>query len=459
MKSIALLSGSAVAGVCLGLAFEAGPVARPEGGAAPDAVSGAAIVETAPNAESVPVVLPGKSEFETFATLPVAQQGETVLKWVAKPAYARSCEDELAMVRALQALEYEQTAALLESVASAAGGKGDSLDFVRVALKERLAALDPKRALEFARQKNDGELRSAAVLAAVTKNAAEGLRSLAQLPEGERSGVWSLARGIDLPGGSLSDLAALIKETPELTKSQDLAMGLEGCVASLAARKMAGDPEGGLAEVRQIGADLRAARARFDPEGQTKSNEEPLPKHLTMGMLLELRELSPEAARKVFDSLSEPEKNRFLISTEAAARLKELGADAAIRFAETQPTEDSVKEAARGVWRGLAQQDRAAALQWLESLPPGSFRQGVLDAVKAEASMRSRFSGSASGALQAGTELLSRETMLDYYSAIASHNAKPSVDVMSPSEFIASLPLSDADKKELLRRAAPVQVK
>jgi hypothetical protein len=157
--------------------------------------------------------------------------------------------------------------------------------------------------------------------------------------------------------------------------------------------------------------------------------------------------------------LSETDKSRFLISTEASARLKELGADAAIRFAETQASEDSVKEAARGIWRGLAQQERSAALQWLEALPPGSFRQGVMDAVKWEASLRNRSFGSPSGYLHAGAELLSRATQLDYYESVISPNSRASIEVSAPSELISSLPIPESDKQELRRRLAPVKAK
>jgi hypothetical protein len=236
--------------------------------------------------------------------------------------------------------------------------------------------------------------------------------------------------------------------------------GVEGCAAWLAARRMAFDPEGGLAEMRQISSALRAAQAQTDSNGQAKSGGEPQLLHLPMLTMLELQELSPEAARRVFDSLSETEKNRFMISLEASARLKEMGADAAIRFAETQSSEDSVKEAARGIWRGLAQQDRSSALQWIESLPPGSFREGVMEAVRSEAAMRNRAAGSASGAsgyLEAGAELLSRESQLDFYASVLSKNKAASNQAIAPSELISSLPISDADKQELRRRMAPVK--
>jgi hypothetical protein len=174
--------------------------------------------------------------------------------------------------------------------------------------------------------------------------------------------------------------------------------------------------------------------------------------HTIMATMVELRTLSPAAARTVFDALKEGERSNFLVALEAAARLKETGTDAAIRFAETQGTEEYVKEAARGVWQALAQQDRSSALQWIESLPAGSFRDGVLASVMREAALRTRSFGNAQEAYQTGAELLSKKTQLDYYSQLVAKNR------LAPSEVIASLPLSDADKQELRRRAAPVKV-
>jgi hypothetical protein len=174
-----------------------------------------------------------------------------------------------------------------------------------------------------------------------------------------------------------------------------------------------------------------------------------------MGMMMELRELSPEAARRVFDSLSESEKNKFMVSLEAASRLREQGVDAAIRFAETQPGEGFLKEAAQGVWRGLAQQDRASALQWVDSLPAGPFRQGVFESLRVDASLRNRGLGASPEAYQAGAELLSRNTQLDYFEFLASKNTSG----LAPSEWISGLSIPEADKQELRRRLVPVKVK
>lgn len=448
MKTIALLSASAVGGLCLGLVLESGgrAVERSASGGAAFGLPAANPAGEAP----VATALPGQAEAETFSSLPLERQQETLQRWVSKRASLRGTGDELMMLRAVKTLSYEQAVALLEGFASATAGKGDSVDFVRVALKERLAALDPKLALEQGRQRGDSQLRSAAVVALTQKNAAEGLRAVAQLSEKEREGVWALATTLTKPGGSIQDLAVLLKEMPQSAKVSAFSLGLEGSLGWLAAKRMVTDPVGGLGELRQISAELLEAKG-LGKASPSEQQQDQL--HTIMATMLELRALSPAAARTVFDALSEGERSNFLVSLEAAARLKETGPDAAVRFAETQAREESVKEAARGVWQALAQQDRSAALQWIESLPAGSFRDGVLDSVMREAALRTRSLGNAQDAFQAGAELLSKKTQLDYYSQMVAKNR------LAPSEVIDSLPLSDADKQELRRRAAPIKVK
>ena len=448
MKTIALLSASAVGGLCLGLALE--PRGRAEGHSGPGAAAVGFPAGNPSGDAPVAAALPGRAEAETFASLPPEHQKETLQRWVLKRAVLRRTSDELTMLRAVKTLSYEQTLALLEGVASQPAGKGDSADFVRVALKERLAALDPRLALEQGRQRGDSQLRSAAVLALTQKNAAEGLRAVAQLSEKEREGVWDLATTLTKPGGSIQDLAALLKEMPESAKLSAFSLGMEGSLGWLAAKRMATDPVGGLEELRQISAELQGAKGLVKASPSEQKQDQ---LHTIMGTLVELRALSPAAARTVFDALSEGERSNFLVSLEATARLKETGTDAAIRFAETQGSEESVKEAARGVWQALAQQDRSAALQWIESLPAGSFRDGVLASVMREAALRTRSFGNAQEAVETGAELLSKATQLDYYAQLVAKNR------LAPSEVIDSLPLSDADKQELRRRAAPVKVK
>ena len=70
-----------------------------------------------------------------------------------------------------------------------------------------------------------------------------------------------------------------------------------------------------------------------------------------------------------------------------------------------------------------------------------------------EASSCTRTSCNAQEAFQAGAELLSKQSQVDYYGLLSALN------LLSPREVIASLPLSDAHKQELQPRAAPVKLK
>jgi hypothetical protein len=169
-----------------------------------------------------------------------------------------------------------------------------------------------------------------------------------------------------------------------------------------------------------------------------------------------MRSDAPQAERAVFDSLADNEKNNLQVTMEAAARFRAGGAEEAIRFAEKQSKEQFTKDAAAGVWWSLAQKDRSAALQWLESLPQGPFREGALNSFIQETSFKTRSWGDASETIRAGAELLSRTSKLDYFAMLASQSRGPGA---SRSEFIASLPIPDADKTELRRRLAPIRAK
>jgi hypothetical protein len=132
--------------------------------------------------------------------------------------------------------------------------------------------------------------------------------------------------------------------------------------------------------------------------------------------------------------------------------------DAAIALAEKQSNEEFAKRAASGTWWGLAQQDRQNALAWIESLPQGPFRTGVLNAVMFDAWMQSMSWGSDRAAIEAGSKLLSKASQMDYFASLMS-DRRFSGRGSSPSEMIAQLPISDEDKAELYRRIAPLRTK
>ena len=195
---------------------------------------------------------------------------------------------------------------------------------------------------------------------------------------------------------------------------------------------------------------------------QVKPGEDPKPAESAMvarigsQMTRAMRADAPGSERVVFNSLADNEKNDTQVALEAAARLRSGGVEEAIQFAEKQGKEQFTKSAAGGVWWSLAQQDRSSAMQWIEPLPQGAFRDGALNSLMQEASFRTRSWGDSAEPVRAGAELLSRSSKLDYYALLAGQSRGPGV---SQSEFISGLPLPEADKLELRRRMAPIRAK
>jgi ribosomal protein S4 len=150
------------------------------------------------------------------------------------------------------------------------------------------------------------------------------------------------------------------------------------------------------------------------------------------------------------------DKPGTMVALEASARFRETGADPAIQFAEKQTSPQFAKDAARGVWWSLAQQDRGSALQWIESLPAGPFRDGALNSVMQEASFRTRSWGETEEVVKAGTELRSTRTKLDYFTSLAQQRR---ADGSTQSEFVGKLAIPEAEKMELRRRLAPIPLR
>ena len=206
-----------------------------------------------------------------------------------------------------------------------------------------------------------------------------------------------------------------------------------------------------MAEVRRMAAGLVKPKPGEDP----KVAESALVARIGSQMTRAMRADAPGSERVVFNSLADTEKNEVQVSLEAAARFRSGGVEEAIRFAEKQGKEQFAKSAASGMWGALAQANRPEALRLIELLQ-GSSREGALSYLMQEAAFRSRSWGDSAEPVLAGAELLSRSSKLDYYALLAGQNRGPGV---SRSEFIAGLPLPEADKSELRRRMAPIRAK
>lgn len=215
------------------------------------------------------------------------------------------------------------------------------------------------------------------------------------------------------------------------------------------------DPVALLAKVKGLASDL--ATLGKDPNDHA-SGPDALNHGILQGVLDELRTRDPRAASAFFDSIPDAAKTSWMFPVEALYRFREGGVDAAIALAEKQTNEDFTKRAASGVWWGLAQQDRPTALTWIESLPEGAFRQGVLRSVMMDAWMQSMSWGSDRAAIDAGAALLSKASQMDYYASLMSDRRFGGMG-SAPSEIIAKLPLSESEKLELYRRVAPLKAK
>ena len=461
MRPPFVLGASLAAGFCASLLVQRAALSHSgaslESGlaAAQPALAGLRATDAA-DADPAPVL--SVSEGETFSALPKERQTDALARLSAKLLKGGGTGDMLLLAKLVGGLGFEQAATILEQLPKEAGAKPDPSDGARSALVERLAALDPNRVLEMGRTTEDPTLAQAAVVALAHKSGAEAIRALAQLPDKFQASVAAAMRGSFNDGlakasGSLATMAAALKENPQLlgpkSPSEGVVRRFLGQVASQAA---ATDPEATMAEVRRMAAGLVQPKPGEDP----KVAESALVARIGSQMTRAMRADAPGSERVVFDLLADNEKNEVQVALEAAARFRSGGVEEAIRFAEKQGKEQFTKNAAGGVWWSLAQQNRSSAMQWIETLPQGAVRDGALSSLSQEAAFRTRSWGDSGETIRAGAELLSRTSRLDYYALLAGQSRGAGV---SRSEFIADLPLPEADKSELRRRMAPIRAK
>lgn len=141
-----------------------------------------------------------------------------------------------------------------------------------------------------------------------------------------------------------------------------------------------------------------------------------------------------------------------MASREAATRFQTGGIESAVSFSEKQTDDETLRSAALGTWWSLVQKDPAAASSWIDSLPSGAFRQGVLTAVMLNAWNLSNSWGSQQTAIDAGLQLSSKAAQLDYFTNMMNDRHGPP----KRTELINDLPIPEADKMELIRRVAPI---
>ncbi|RFC42328.1 MAG: hypothetical protein DVB28_001944 [Verrucomicrobia bacterium] len=402
------------------------------------------------NAEGAAPAAPlaNQSVPERFGDFDLQKQTEVLVRLENKLGKDGAASALLVLAKIAQQLSAEQAAALLEAFPA---GKIENEE-VRRFLAERLAAEDPQRALELGKKLGDGKLLSAAVAALGEKNAAQALQAVADLPEKQRKEVlerFLSQREGSRFGGSVDEVVAVLKQNPTILSS-----GASGLLGNMLAEMALRNPAEALARVQSLAAEISSA-AKADPNDHS-SGPQAVSHGMWQGLLGELRTRDPRAASEFFDSIPDAAKTSWMFPEEALYRFREGGVDAAIALAEKQSNEDFTKRAASGVWWGFAQQDRPAALSWIESLPEGAFRQGVLRSVMMDSWLQSMNWGSDRTAIEAGAALLSKNSQLDYYASLMSDRRFGGMG-SSPSEIIAMLPLSEGEKLELYRRIAPIK--
>jgi hypothetical protein len=404
--------------------------------------------------------LANHTEPSTFSTLPSDQQVDTLIR-ISKQA---PNSPSLQLLVAKLAADLPQDA--LERLLSQLAQRKDGPFFATSVLAERLAAINPDKALTLASETKSKDIAEAALNALLRRDASEALKAWATLPKDlEVDPTVALSQGLATPGGSFKDAVNAIRSVPELlenvgSRGAQKNWQLTNILGALTAKAAAEDPALALAELRAAAAGMVNDNPKRNPNASDldiAKQRDALVATISGKAVNTLRSTSTSVASDMFDALKDTEKHVWSFSIEAVTRFKQSGTETAISFAEKQASKDNMSSAASGVWWALANQDRAAALSWIESLPPGAFREGTLKSVMMDAWNRTKSWGDPEIATGAAAALLSRGSQLDYYTTMLSDRHFGYNDGRSRADFIASLPLSPQERVELERRIAPVK--
>lgn len=425
---------------------------------------------------------------ERFAEAGLDRQKEILKGIGARLAKESTPGLQLWVARMVGSLTAQQVAALLEALpkeAEAVRGRGEGPgfmrggeipDFVRWALAQKFSAEDSAAALELGKKLKDELVVSSALAVIARSSGAEALRNVAALPEEEREKVLSAMNrvGFEKVGGSVSEMVGVFRENKALAKIASEFGGLSHMVVTrllggALAQSALKDPEAARAQFAEVSAFLQESApdpasgagggGRFGGRRAGWGGQSSPESLVLQNTISQMRTVSPESASAFFDSFGESARSPWMFSDEAISRFQRGGVESAVRFAESQTDPEALRSAALGTWWVLAQRDRQNAVQWIESLPEGAFRQGVLTAVMIDAWNESRTWGSGQAAIEAGAKLASRASQLDYYAALMADRPDRSYSQRgAKTETISMLPLSDAEKEELYRRVAPVRV-
>jgi hypothetical protein len=455
-QTLLILAGSLCAGAAAGRLLPS-----PGSGAAGHLTGGAPgpqppAAEAPGNAPSQPAEpLANQSETQQFNAFDLQKQADILKRISAKAGNHLPPSSILLLAGMVPTLPADRVEELLQETPS---GKVEHEELRRI-LAERLADLDPSRALELGKKLEDRHVLSAALAVIGEKDTAKALQFIQTLPKELGKGVlgdyFQKADAANMGGSPLEVARTLANLTVLNELGWNGAHGVTETLGNLLSKTAATDPAATLATVKELVTEL--ARLKKDGEDQG-FNPERLTSGILQGALNRLRSENPQAASAFFDAIPDASKTSWMFPEEALSRFRTGGVDAAIALAEKQENPEFAKRAASGAWWGLAQQDRTTAIAWIESLPQGVFRQGVLNSVMMDAWMQSMSWGSDRAAIDAGAALLSKNSRMDYFASLMS-DRRFGGRGSAPSELIAQLPISDGDKQELYRRIAPVKGK
>lgn len=454
-SQLILPAASLLAGVVAGkllVSPEANPIETPttvspkvssvDTSSASDPVAGATLNTTSPS---------------SFASLPRPQQLDTLVR------ISRQTSDNPSLQLLLAQLATNLPTPILEELLTSLAGRTDGPFLATTLLAERLAATDPARAIELGTNHKSTQIIEAGLSVLLARNAADAIEAMSNLPKDLNVNLSNIEQaGLVTPGGSFADAVRAIQSQPSLLENvaNSKQWEVSKILGALAAKTASTDPALALAEIRASAAEIVNANPKRDPAAsdiQIAKQRDALISQIAGNAVTRLRFESAPDASKLFDALKDTEKKVWSFSIEAVTRFNHSGTETAISFAESQASKDNMSSAASGVWWALANQDRPAALAWIESLPPGAFREGTLKSVMMDAWNRSKSWGDPDIATSAAASLLSRGSQVDYYAAMLSDRHFGYNDGRTRAEFIAELPLTPQEKSDLERRLAPVK--
>ena len=403
-----------------------------------------------------------------------------------------STSSEFWISRVIQSLSFDQAHELLvhclqnkEAGADAQNAtQPDTREFMNRTLAARLAALDPRKAMEraahlattveedFLAQKLPRQpglvdlVYQSSLVALVQQSGAEALRALKDSPHiiydaFERSGIPENQIQV---GGSFDEMKAALKNDVSALEGWN-SFTVQKMLSSTLAKAYRTDPAGALQEIRGLVEQMQT-------NAQHRIHVFTCLSDLVVNDWR--RSGSPEAASSLVEALRAEEKrweenekrpvelsSRFALD-ESQERIRKKGVDAGFDFAEAQENQGAQEAAATAVASKVLGTDVNAGLDWRRQLPEGPFKEGFDNAL---------FSKLVAETNPSGPDWPSYERVLEAALRIVpegpdrgevlSKVAKRIADFLgeTPTEFssrLLSLPVSPAERSEILRSLAPI---